>query len=103
MHDDPDLMPEWLDTDPLNSTQARQLEFLGVTRGASARGGGLGRARVKDIGGRVYAPDPAGIEMIIQPVWAGAAPSVFQAVETPVIFDLLAWHPDRPTQWWYRS
>jgi hypothetical protein len=40
--------------------------------------------------------------MVVQPVWAGPAPSIFQAVEHPVLFDLIAWHPSAPTQWWYR-
>ncbi len=40
--------------------------------------------------------------MLIQPVWAGPAPSIFQAVEHPVLFDLIAWHIEEPTQWWYR-
>jgi hypothetical protein len=40
--------------------------------------------------------------MVIQPVWAGPAPSIYQAVEHPVLADLIAWHPEEPTRWWYR-
>ena len=36
------------------------------------------------------------------PVWASAAPSIYQAVELPVLADLLVWHPSTPTHWWYR-
>ena len=102
MIDDLDLTAEWLGTSPLNSRQRKQLADLGVTREAIQRGGDLGWARVIDIGGRCFTPDPAGNVMLIQPVWAGPAPSIFQAVEHPVLFDLIAWHIEEPTQWWYR-
>ena len=99
---DLDLMPEWLATSALNSRQSRQLEDLGVTREGIDRAGGLSWSRVTDIGGRCYSPSPAGDVMLIQPVWAGPAPSIFQAVEHPVLFDLIAWRPEDPTQWYYR-
>ena len=95
MIDDLDLMAEWLVTSSLNSKQRRQLLDLGVTREAIHRTGGLACARVSTIGGRCYTPSHAGDVMVIQPVWAGPAPSIYQAVEHPVIFDLIAWHPDR--------
>ncbi len=99
---DLDLMAEWLCTSSLNSRQCRQLEDLGVTGEAAQRAGGLAWARVSTIGGRCYTPSPAGDVAIIQPVWAGPAPSIYQAVEHPMLADLIAWRPERPTQWWYR-
>ena len=33
---------------------------------------------------------------------AGPAPSIYQAIEHPVLYDLLAWHPETPTRWLYR-
>lgn len=102
MIDDLDLMGEWLATSSINSKQRRQLEDLDVTREATLRGGGLAWARVSTVGGRCYAPSPAGDVMVIQPVWTGPAPSIFQTVEHPVLADLIAWHPERPTRWWYR-
>ena len=102
MTDDPDLMVEWLVTPSLNSRQRRQLEGLGVTREAIHRAGDLGWSRVTNIGGRCYTPSDSGDVMVIQPVWAGPAPSIYLAVEHLVIFDLISWHPDRPTRWWYR-
>ena len=102
MSDDLDLMVEWLATSSLNSRQRRQLEEQGVTREAIQRNGGLGWGRISTIGGRCYSPSPAGDVMVIMPVWAGHAPSIYQAVEHPVLFDLIAWHPDRPTRWWFR-
>ncbi len=102
MSDDPDLMVEWLGTPSLNSRQRRQFEDLGVTREATLRAGGLTWSRVSTVGGRCYTPSPAGHVRVIMPVWAGPAPSIYQAVEHPVLADLIAWHPDRPTRWWYR-
>ena len=99
----PDLLAEWTTAVySLNSKQRHQLEDLGVNREAILRAGDLGWTRVIDIGGRCYTPDPAGNVMIIMPVWAGPAPSIYQAVEHPVLFDLIAWHPEEPTLWHYR-
>ena len=97
----PDLMDEWLATPGLNSRQRGQIEALGVTRDAVHRCGGLGWARVS-ITGRLYMPSNAGEVMMIQPAWAGPAPSIYQAVLDPQLADLLAWHPDRPERWYYR-
>ena len=91
-----DLVKEWLATPSLNSRQRRELEAGGVTREAIHRCGGLGRARVS-IAGRGYTPTDAGDVMIIQPAWAGPAPSIYQGVETPLLADLIAWRPDGPT------
>ena len=102
MIDDPDLTAEWLATSSLNSRQRRELEDLGVAPGAIHRAGGLGWARVSDIGGRCYAPSDAGDVMVIMPAWAGPAPSIFQAVERPTLFDLIAFRPEEPTLWYYR-
>ncbi len=101
MIDNLDIMAEWLGTASLNSRQRRQIEDLGVTREAIQRGGDLGWARVSTVG-RCYTPSPAGEVAIIQPVWAGPAPSIFQAVDHPVVADMIAWLPVEPTRWWYR-
>ncbi len=101
MIDDPNLMPEWLGTPDLNSRQRRQLEDLGVTRKATLRAGHLGWARVSTTG-RLFTPTDVGDVMIVQPVWAGPAPSIYQAVEHPLLDDLLAWHPEEPIRWHYR-
>ena len=101
MIDNLGLMAEWLVTPSLNSRQRREIEALGVTREAEHRAGGLGWARVATIG-RCYTPSHAGDIAIIQPVWAGPAPSIFQAVENPQLADLIAWHPDTPLLWHYR-
>ncbi len=103
MIDDLNLTAEWAATSSINSRQRKQLEDLGVTREAILRAGDLGWARVSTIGGRCYSPSPAGAVMVIQPCWAGPAPSIFQPVEHPVLADLIAWHPEEPTRWWYRT
>lgn len=101
MIDDLDLTAEWLGTSSLNSRQRKQLEDLGITRGAIQRAGDLGWARIATVG-RCYTPSPAGDVKMILPVWAGAAPSIYQSVEHPVLADLIAWHPEQPTRWHYR-
>ncbi len=102
MIDDLDLMAEWLATPSLNSKQRRQIINLGVTREAIHRAGGLGWARVSTIGGRCYDPRDSGDVKVIMPVWAGPTPSIYQGVEHPVLADLIAFHPETPTLWWYR-
>ena len=96
-----DLAREWLATPSLNRRQRRQVEALGVKREAEHRCGGLGWARVSTTG-RLYMPSDAGDVAIIQPVWAGPAPSIYEAVEDPRLDDLLAWRLEEPTRWHYR-
>ncbi len=96
------LLAEWLATPGLNSKQRRQIEDLGVTREAVHRAGGLGWARVATTG-RLYMPSSAGDVAIIMPVWAGPAPSIYEAVEHPRLADLLAWDPEEPRRWRYRQ
>ena len=95
------LLAEWLATPDLNSRQRHQLEDLGITREAMHRAGGLGWARIATTG-RVYLPSDSGDVAIIQPVWAGPAPSIYEAVDDPLLDDLIAWHPEHPTRWSYR-
>jgi len=99
--DNLNLEAEWLATPSLHSRQRRQLEDLGVTREAIQRGGDLGWARIATVG-RCYTPSHAGEVAIIQPVWAGPAPSIYQAVDHPLLVDMIAWRPEVPTRWWYR-
>ena len=94
-------MAEWLGTPGLLKRQRRQLEEFGVTREAIHRCGGLGWARVS-ITGRLFMPSDAGDVALIQPVWDGPAPSIYQGVEDPRLADLIAWRPQEPTRWTYR-
>ncbi len=96
-----DLLAELLGTSSLNSRQRKKLEGMGVSREAMHRCGGFGWARVSTTG-RLYMLSDAGNVAFIQPVWAGPAPSIYQAVEDPLLDDLLAWRPEEPTHWHYR-
>ena len=95
------LAREWLATPSLNSRQRRQIEDMGVTREAVHRASGLGWSRVSTTC-RLYMPSNAGDVAIIMPVWAGPAPSIYEAVEHPLLDDLIAWRPDSPERWLYR-
>lgn len=94
-------MGEWLATPGLNSRQRRAIEDLGVTREALHRCGGLGWLRVAATG-RLFHPSDSGDVMLIQPVWGGPAPSIFEAVEDPLLDDLIAWRLEEPKVWHYR-
>ncbi len=96
-----DPLAEWLGTPSLNSRQRKKLEGMGVSREAMHRCGGFGWARVSTTG-RLYMLSDAGNVAFIQLVWAGPAPSIYQAVGDPLLDDLIAWHPDEPTRWHYR-
>ena len=96
------LLTEWLATPDLNSLQHKDLTALGVTQEAIHRCGGLAWARVSTVG-RLYAPRGAGNVSLIQPVWAGPAPSIHQGVEHPELADLIAWPLAEPGRWFYRN
>jgi hypothetical protein len=98
---DLDIMAEWLMTPSPNSRQRQQLAQLGVTREAIDRAGGLGWSRIWTTG-RGYIPSNTGDVMLIQPVWASPAPSIYEAIERPLLADLIAWHPEEPECWQYR-
>lgn len=90
---------EWLSYRDLS---AGELERLGLTWEACQRAGGVAVAKVKVIG-MCWEPDEAGLPHIIVPVWAGAAPSIFQAVEYPVLIDMVAFTSTTPGQWYWRT
>ena len=95
------LFPEWIVMPSLLGCQRRELEDLGVNREAIHRAGGLAGASVKTVG-RGYTPTDSGDVMVIQPIWARAAPSLYWAVANPQLVDLIAWMPSDPEIWWYR-
>ncbi len=78
------------------------LEQQGVAREAVHRAGGLAVARIGTTG-RLWMPEPTGTPSFIQPVWDGPAPSIYCGVENPVLIDMIAWRPDDPPCWWYRT
>ncbi len=97
-----DLAREWLALPDIGRGDRRLLEQHGVTREAIHRAGGLGVARIS-APGRLWMPEPTGTPAFVLPVWDGPAPSIYRGVGHPVLVDLIAWRPDDPTRWWYRT
>ncbi len=65
------------------------------------RAGDLGVERIVATGG-LYMPHPNGFPAVILAIWSPAPPSIYTAVENPVIMDLLALRLDQPETWWRR-
>ncbi len=86
-----------------NRTQEHRehLAAAGVTFESMLRAGDLGVERIATTG-RLYMPAPNGFPAVILAVWDPAPPSIYCAVESPVILDLLALRLDQPETWWRR-
>ncbi len=86
-----------------NRTQEHRehLAAAGVTFESMLRAGDLGVERIATAG-RLYAPITDGFPVVILAVWAPAPPSIYTAVENPVIMDLIALRLDQPSTWWRR-
>ena len=97
-----DLAREWLALPSPGVGDLRLLGRHGVTREALHRAGGVAVARISTTG-RLWMPEPTGTPAFILPVWAGPAPSIYYGVENPVLIDMIAWRPDDPARWWYRT
>ncbi len=97
-----DLIRNWLALPDIGHGDRRLLEQHGVNREAVHRAGGLAVARIGTTG-RLWMPEPTGTPAFVQPVWNGPAPSVYCGVENPVLIDMIAWRPDDPSRWWYRT
>ncbi len=96
-----DLSKDWLALPDIGCGDRRLLEQHGVTREAVHRAGGLAVARIGTTR-RLWMPEPTGTPAFVLPVWTGPAPSIYQAVEHPLLIDMIAWRPDSPTRWHYR-
>ncbi len=97
-----DLVREWLALPGIGHGDRRLQEQQGVTREAIHRAGGMAVARIGTTG-RLWMPEPTGTPTFILPVWAGPAPSIYSIIESPVLIDMIAWRPDDPSRWWYRT
>ena len=86
-----------------NRTQGHRahLAEAGITFEAMLRAGDLGVERIATTG-RLYTPAPTGFPAVIMAVWSPAPPSIYTAVENPLIVDLLALRLDQPSRWWSR-
>ena len=97
-----DLTGEWLALPDIGHGDRQLLEQQGVTREVIHRAGGLAVARISTVR-RVWMPEPNGTPAFILSIWNGAAPSIYCGVENPVLIDMIAWRPDDPARWWYRT
>ncbi len=97
-----DLAQEWLALPDIGRGDRQLLKQHGVTREAIHRAGSVAVARISTTG-RLWMPEPTGTPAFILPVWAGPAPSIYYGVENPVLIDMIAWRPNDPSQWWYRT
>ncbi len=85
----------------LRDAHFRHFANAGVSFEAVCRAGYLGVERIATEG-RIYTLSPTGFPAVILAVWYPAAPSIYTAVETPEILDLIAFRPDQPETWWRR-
>ena len=97
-----ELAREWLALADIGCGDRQLLDQHGVAREAIHRAGGQAVARIGTVG-RLWVPEPTGTPAFILPVWNGPSPSIYQVVEHPLLIDLIAWRPDDPTRWWYRT
>ena len=97
-----DLARELLALPDAGRGDRRLLERQGVTREAIHRAGGLAVAGIATVG-RLWTPEPTRAPAFVTPVWDGPAPSIYQAVERPLLIDLIAWRPADLACWWYRT
>jgi hypothetical protein len=63
--------------------------------------GGVHEARA-GFSGRFWQSEPEGEPVVVVPVYDGPVPNPWQEVEEPILLDLLAFDPRRPTRWWLR-
>lgn len=63
------------------------------------RHGDIGGIHAKPTG-KYFEPDETGELFIAQGVWYDP-PSLHNSVEEPLLFDVIAWHPENPRQWYF--
>jgi hypothetical protein len=90
-----ELTKQWLRLPDIGHGDRRRLCDAGVTEDSILRAGGMAITRV-EVRRQLWHPQPAGRPMLINSLWNGPAPSIFQAVEHPLVMDLLAWTPAEP-------
>lgn len=96
------LVHEWLSLPHLSQRERDELTKIGVTYEATLRSGGLMKARM-EIVGRLWRQVAEGSPVLVTPCYCGPIPSPSNCVEAPCLIDLIAWQPNRPEVWWYRT
>ena len=85
----------------LNADHFRHLAAAGVSFETVCRAGYVGIERIATTG-RLYMPAPDGFPAIILAIWSPAPPSIYTAIESLEILDLLALRLDQIETWWWR-
>jgi len=85
----------------LNADHFRHLAGAGVSFEAICRAGYVAIERIATTG-RLYMPSADGFPAVILAAWSPTPPSIYTAVESPEILDLLALRLNQPETWWRR-
>lgn len=96
-----DLLHEWAHM-PADSAAWRKMESFGIGWENLNRCGGPLPVRVRVDGSHFDPTDPDGTVMMVQPVYAGPTPSIYDPVECPCLCDLIAYSPRNPGKWYWR-
>lgn len=100
----PKLHDEWIRAcSRLDEADYQKLAEHGIDTDVLTMCGWLGCQRLAPTG-RLWVPDPSGIPMVLQPVFAPAPPIIAESmgVDDVEIIDLIAWRFEDPARWWYR-
>lgn len=95
------LLHEWAHM-PADSEAWRKMESFGIGWENLNRCGGPLPVRVRVDGSYFDPTDPDGTVMLVQPVYAGPIPSIFDPVDEPCLADLVAYSPRNPGEWYWR-
>jgi hypothetical protein len=80
----------------------RRMEALGISWESLNRCGDPLPVRVR-VDGTFFRPSsPDGTVMLVQPVYAGPIPSIYDPVESPCLADMIAYNPRTPGNWYWR-
>lgn len=96
-----DILHEWT-TVPVDCEAWRKMEAFGISWENLNRCGGPLPVRVRTDGSYFEPSDPDGTIMLMQPVYAGPIPSIYDPVESPCLADMISYSPRGPGRWYWR-
>lgn len=95
------LLHEWA-TLPVDGEVLAKMDALGISWKDLNRCGDPLPVKVRT-DRRYFEPiDPGGTAMLVQPVYAGPIPSIFEPVESPCLADMIAYSPRDAGKWYWR-